>query len=88
MTKFQINVVGEDRGHLFDTVSQAYAWVCENVMTEGDAEYYRSIGNIIPLSQIQNENVQEVVLRNVFENVRFSGWNDRVNPDSPHFIHH
>lgn len=86
--KFQINVKGEKKSHLFDSISQAYQWTCENVMTKEDAEYYKSIGNTIELSQIQDEKIQEAVLRNVFEKVCFSGWNDRVDLNSDYFIVH
>jgi hypothetical protein len=86
--KFQINVRGEEKGHLFNSISQAYQWTCENVMTEEDVEYYKSIGNTIELSQIQDEKIQEAVLRNVFEKVCFSGWNDRVDLNSDYFIIH
>lgn len=88
MKKFQINVKGEKTGHLFDSISQAYQWTCENIMTKEDAEYYKSIGNTIELSQIQDEKIQEAVLRNVFEKVCFSGWNDRVDLNSDYFIIH
>lgn len=88
MKKFQINVTGEKKSHLFDSISQAYQWACENVMTKEDAEYYKSIGNTIELSQIQDEKIQEAVLRNVFEKVCFSGWNDRVDLNSDYFIIH
>lgn len=88
MTMFQINIKGENKGHIFNSVSQAYTWVCQNVMTEGDIEYYKSIGNKTPLYQIQNENIQEVVLRNAFEKICFSGWNDRVDLTSPYLIIH
>ena len=88
MKKFQINVKGEKKSHLFDSVNQAYQWTCKNVMTKEDEDYYKSIGNIIELPQIQDEKIQEAVLRNVFEKVCFSGWNDRVDLNSDYFIIH
>lgn len=88
MRMFQINVKGETKSHLFNTIGAAYVWVCKNVMTEEDVEYYKSIGNKTPLNEIQEEYVQEVVLRNAFENVCFSGWTDRFYPDSSYVIFH
>ena len=86
--KFQVNIKGEEKSHLFDSINQAYQWTCKNVMIKEDEEYYKSIGNTIELSQIQDEKIQEAVLRNVFEKVCFSGWNDKIDLNSNYFIIH
>lgn len=78
MRKFQINVRGNGT-HLFDTVSEAYHWVCENVMVQGDKDWYKECGNDVLLNEIEDERVQEVVLRNCFENVILAIWNDRAD---------
>lgn len=88
MAMFQVNLTGETKGHLFDTITAAYKWVTKNAMTVGDADFYREIGNTIPLDQILDVRVQEAVIRNSFERVCFSGWNDKINVDSPFFIYH
>ena len=88
MAVFQVNIKGETKGHVFPDVSSAYNWVAKNVMTAGDADFYREIGNTTPLDQILDVCVQEAVIRNSFEKVCFSGWNDEIDADSPFFIYH
>lgn len=88
MAMFQVNLTGENKGHLFDTITAAYKWVVKNAMTAEDADFYREIGNTTPLDQILDVRVQEAVIRNSFEKVCFSGWNDKINADSPFFIYH
>lgn len=74
MRKFQLNIKNGE-SHLFNSIADAYKWACQNVMTQGDIDYYQECSDI-PLYEIQNEEIQEAVLRNVFENVIFSAWND------------
>lgn len=88
MEMFQVNLTGETKGHLFPDITSAYKWVAKNAMTKEDADFYREIGNTIPLDQILDVRVQEAVIRNSFEKVCFSGWNDRIDADSPFFIYH
>ena len=88
MAVFQVNIEGETKGHAFPDISSAYKWVTKNVMTAGDADFYREIGNTTPLDQILDVRVQEAVIRNSFEKVCFSGWNDKIDANSPFFIYH
>ena len=85
---FQINLRGEKQGHIFNNVSAAYIWACQNVMTKEDIDYYKDIGNKTPLYAIQNELIQEVALRNSFEKICFSGWNNKADLNSPFLIFH
>ena len=77
MKMFQINVQGGG-SHLFKSVNEGYQWVCQNVMNEGDVEWYRECGNEVPLWEVQGEQLQEVVLRNSFENVVLVTWNENA----------
>ena len=85
---FQINLRGEKQGRIFNNVNAAYKWVCQNVMTKEDIDFYKAIGNKTPLYAIQDERVREAVLRNSFEKICFSGWNDKADLNSPYFINH
>lgn len=78
MRKFQVNIRNGGT-HLFNSVSDAFHWVCENAMSKSDIDWYKECGNDIPLWKIEEERVQEVVLRNSFENVILAIWNDKVD---------
>lgn len=77
MKMFQINIRG-GATHLFKTVNDGFQWVCKNVMNQGDIEWYKECGNEIPLWEVKGARLQEVVLRNCFENVTLAAWNENV----------
>ena len=77
MRKFQIEIKGS-KAHFFNSVSSTYQWVCENVMNEGDIDWYKECGNDVPLWNIKEEKIQEAVLRNCFEKIIYSAWNDNA----------
>lgn len=77
MKKFQLNIRNGGT-HLFNSVNEAYHWACKNVMNESDINWYKECGNEIPLWEIKEERVQEIVLRNSFENVVLAIWNEKA----------
>ena len=75
MFKFIINYVCGDtiKSKGFDSVAEGYAWAVENIANAGDYEWYKECCGK-DLKDVHGDTLQEVVLKNSFERIRFVGW--------------
>lgn len=60
----------------FDTVTEGYKWALENVVTQGDREYYyeccgKTFEQIGQELESKNPSLLTIVMKNAMENVRY-----------------
>ena len=76
MTLYEVSVKN-DKLHSFNSIHEAYMWVCKNVVNEGDRNWYRECGNTIELEEVTDAKIQQAILNNVVEKVVYAEYNDR-----------